>query len=289
MIGQNIKRLRLENHMTQKELADRLFVTAQAVSRWENSEVEPSLKTLAELAKIFGVSTDEILGVAEENDDLFEEKSSEEQEERAEDESFEDKKHYEERPQILALCEKCNNPIYNVSDIVRFRDEKTGAKAIRCKTCDQIIKKALAEQARRRAEEEKNKKIKRAKNALTKNIILAVCFVVIGILCIPVQGFISVISALVPLFCFFGCIIFRNTFFGRMLYEILFWHDPSDMDLGMLNLLLWLFDLLILVVSALVAFSVGLLVAPFLYPFAVIRNRKKPEKTMLSDFWESDT
>lgn len=36
MIGQNIRKLRTEKQMTQKALADRLFVTAQAVSRWEN-------------------------------------------------------------------------------------------------------------------------------------------------------------------------------------------------------------------------------------------------------------
>ena len=55
MIGDNIRALRTEKGMTQKEIADRLFVTAQAVSRWENGEVEPSLNTIMELAKIFGV------------------------------------------------------------------------------------------------------------------------------------------------------------------------------------------------------------------------------------------
>ena len=63
MIGNNIKRLRTEQNMTQKNLADKLFVSAQAVSRWENNEVEPSITTLTELAKIFGVSADEILGL----------------------------------------------------------------------------------------------------------------------------------------------------------------------------------------------------------------------------------
>ena len=55
MIGQNIRRLRTEKQMTQKALADKLFVTAQAVSRWENGEVEPSLSTVTEIARIFNV------------------------------------------------------------------------------------------------------------------------------------------------------------------------------------------------------------------------------------------
>ena len=55
MIGANIKKLRLEHGMTQKNLADKLFVSAQAVSRWENNEVEPSISTILELAKIFEI------------------------------------------------------------------------------------------------------------------------------------------------------------------------------------------------------------------------------------------
>ena len=43
MIGNNIKKLRMQRGMTQKNLADLLFVSPQAVSRWENNEVEPSL------------------------------------------------------------------------------------------------------------------------------------------------------------------------------------------------------------------------------------------------------
>ena len=61
MIGNNIKRLRTERNMTQKNLADKLFVSAQAVSRWENNEVEPSIGTITELAKIFGVSIDYLM------------------------------------------------------------------------------------------------------------------------------------------------------------------------------------------------------------------------------------
>ncbi len=61
MLGDKIKELRAQNNITQKELSEKLFVTAQAVSRWEKNEVEPSIKTLTELAKIFNVSVDELL------------------------------------------------------------------------------------------------------------------------------------------------------------------------------------------------------------------------------------
>ena len=42
MLGDKIRELRTQNNITQKELSEKLFVTAQAVSRWEKNEVEPS-------------------------------------------------------------------------------------------------------------------------------------------------------------------------------------------------------------------------------------------------------
>ena len=61
MLGENIKRLRTEKGLTQKDLADRLFVTPQAVSRWENNEAEPSVSTLSQLAKIFGIGVGDLI------------------------------------------------------------------------------------------------------------------------------------------------------------------------------------------------------------------------------------
>ena len=97
MIGANIKKLRLQHGMTQKNLADKLFVSAQAVSRWENDEVEPSIGTILELAKIFGVTADEILGIEskEEPTEINNEEENESGEERREEESVENDGSYE--------------------------------------------------------------------------------------------------------------------------------------------------------------------------------------------------
>lgn len=48
--GENLKKLRSEKGMTQKEVAEQFNVTAQAVSRWEKGEVEPSLQTILVIA-----------------------------------------------------------------------------------------------------------------------------------------------------------------------------------------------------------------------------------------------
>ena len=60
MIGEKIKELRLENKMTQKALADKLFVTAQAVSRWENGSSFPDITLLPEIASVLNISIDSL-------------------------------------------------------------------------------------------------------------------------------------------------------------------------------------------------------------------------------------
>lgn len=65
MLGDRIKKFRLEKGLTQKDLADKLYVTAQAVSRWENNEVEPSVKTITEIAILFDVSVSKLIGEEE--------------------------------------------------------------------------------------------------------------------------------------------------------------------------------------------------------------------------------
>ena len=57
-IAANRKRLKL----TQDQLAEKLGVTAQAVSKWENDQSCPDIATLPKLAEIFGVTTDALLG-----------------------------------------------------------------------------------------------------------------------------------------------------------------------------------------------------------------------------------
>ncbi len=63
-LGRRIARLRLTHGMTQERLADIANVSAQAVSKWENDQSYPDILLLPVLAKTFGVSVDELLGVS---------------------------------------------------------------------------------------------------------------------------------------------------------------------------------------------------------------------------------
>ena len=57
-----INRLREKNNLTQEQFAERLHVTRQAVSRWENGETLPSTEQLKVLSKEFGISINTLLG-----------------------------------------------------------------------------------------------------------------------------------------------------------------------------------------------------------------------------------
>lgn len=57
-----ILELRTKNGLSQEELAEKLYVTRQAVSRWENGETVPNTETLKLLSKLFDVSINTLLG-----------------------------------------------------------------------------------------------------------------------------------------------------------------------------------------------------------------------------------
>ena len=61
-IGKKIKTLRLSRNLTQEELSELLFVTPQAISKWERGLGYPDISQIVPIAKIFGVSTDDLLG-----------------------------------------------------------------------------------------------------------------------------------------------------------------------------------------------------------------------------------
>lgn len=54
--------LRNKNKLTQDELAEKVFVTRQAVSKWESGESVPNTETLKLLSKLFNVSINTLLG-----------------------------------------------------------------------------------------------------------------------------------------------------------------------------------------------------------------------------------
>ena len=279
MLGEKIKTLRTENSLTQKDLAEKLYVTAQAVSRWENDEVEPSITTLTAMAKIFNISVSELLG-----------ESIQQTQSKVEPEKLEPVREtkVETNKIVLAVCEQCNRPIFNGSEIVRKRIGFGDSTKVLCKDCDTRNKKQQYAESVQYGESQRKKSFVKggiysglitlfllfsvladASTSTTENIITAI---VLGILFFP----------------FLSCLYLHNNFIMDMVSGIATWsiRFPGlifsfDLD-GIIwfiavKLLFWVLGVLIGIGCFILAIIMGLIVSPFVYPFALRKSFKHPE------------
>lgn len=60
-ISERLQKLRKENNLSQEELANKLELSRQAISKWESGITSPDIKNIIKLSEIYGVSTDYIL------------------------------------------------------------------------------------------------------------------------------------------------------------------------------------------------------------------------------------
>lgn len=65
VLGENIRRKRTERNISQEELAERLDISRQSISKWETGLSEPSAKNLTQLARIFRCELSELIGAEE--------------------------------------------------------------------------------------------------------------------------------------------------------------------------------------------------------------------------------
>ena len=59
--GEKLKKLRIGNKLTQDELADKIFVTRTAISKWETDRGFPNMESLKMLCKVFNISMDTLI------------------------------------------------------------------------------------------------------------------------------------------------------------------------------------------------------------------------------------
>ena len=85
-IADRLVKLRKKYGYSQEELADKLGLSRQAVSKWERAEASPDTDNLICLAKLYGVSLDELLATDEDIDTIVKEQVKEEKEEPKADE-----------------------------------------------------------------------------------------------------------------------------------------------------------------------------------------------------------
>ncbi len=69
--GEIIKDIRKKNNLTQKELADKLYVTYQAVSKWENNKSIPDISILQNISKIFNIDLNYLTNTKKRNNTIY--------------------------------------------------------------------------------------------------------------------------------------------------------------------------------------------------------------------------
>lgn len=65
MLGDNLRKLRAAAGLTQVELANKLGVTKQSVSNWENENIQPSVDMIIKISKLLNIKSDVLLGLDE--------------------------------------------------------------------------------------------------------------------------------------------------------------------------------------------------------------------------------
>ncbi len=186
-IGQKIASLRKEKNLTQAELGERLSITAQAVSKWENDLSEPDIESIKKICEIFEVSIAKFLDM-ESNIDKTEE--TEETEEKPKEEVKEEKVKI-----INGYCENCNIPVgpneykvtkysYNPSKLGKKVEEST-TQHIYCNSCFSKIIATKQQEERNEIKRKQDAEKAEAKCELKKGLIwgsiLFVLFAVITI------------------------------------------------------------------------------------------------------------
>ena len=60
-LGKQIKKYRMEQNLSQEELADKIYVSRQTISNWENDKNYPDIKSLMLLSEVFHISLDNLI------------------------------------------------------------------------------------------------------------------------------------------------------------------------------------------------------------------------------------
>lgn len=219
-IGQNIHDLRVEHKLTQKDLADKLYVTAQAVSRWEQGVVEPSIDTIKKIAEIFNVSTDQLLDNTPSN--VEPEKEEVDQPVIEQPASVPVVETAPLKP-IIATCHFCGMPIREGEVMHQYRQYHRGGGTY-YPYCDNCFHRRERERIQRETAE-KNSKIKKAWGwsiaisaiCLTATVIATCCMKTPETVCGVLFGGIG-FSLL--MFTFLFCTIVDNNFTGNLFLGI---------------------------------------------------------------------
>ena len=280
-IGKRIKKLRTESGLTQKELADKLHVTYQAVSRWENDDAEPSITTIKEICDILSCSYDELLNDNENN--------------KNDNNEIKEVVNKEQAP--ISSCSKCNKFIYNTNELHFVTINKTIRTGKRHHTvseqitlCDECYKNKLQEEKRQKELKELAKKEefkRKRKKSFILGTIVGVIFLILSIISFVQNNSVSGISFIVLGalgYLFTATVTLNNTFIPDLWLEIAsfgFIKLPgiifeASLDglvfLIVMKIFLFVLAMVCVIFTIIAATIIAAILSIFIYPYALRKN-----------------
>lgn len=158
--GQKIKKLRSEAKITQKDLAEKLNVTFQTISKWEGDINEPDFASVRELAKIFHCSIEYLLSCEEET----------KEEEKKEKEKKEDSR----KKLVIGICRECGKRVYEGERLHHIEKEYLNGRKEKIYLCHSCFlgPEAMEEE---RKEEEKQKEIALLEEKQSTKLVIGIC------------------------------------------------------------------------------------------------------------------
>ncbi len=300
--GNNIKELRTKKGMTQKDLANVLNVTAQAVSRWENNEVEPSISTINQMAELFDCSIDELFGKVKKEETKNDENiiiNIHEEKEEKKSEPIQVKTN-------IALCSCCNKPLYEQEEIKRWKyynfvrkgrsTHREDASDILCEDCfNNRLNEEKEKVTEQQIEKDKSFKKKRIKAIVYMSLIMAALLFIGIVIAIGTTGnkAIPILAAILvgtAISIFVGSLVLGGTFLADAWLTVASWGfvrfpgiifnasaDGIKFLIAMKVLFFFLGIGFVLLFEAL-ATAVCMALSVIAFPLALYRNIKKIDK-----------
>lgn len=291
-VGIKIKEYRIKNGFTQKDLADKLHVTYQAVSKWENNLAEPSFETLEEICKLFNCSITEFF-----NENNKPNVSNNNQNTNYVNHNPNVNYVNYASPLLLGICTDCGKSIYNKNDFHKiyetvilgkkrdkFKDKK---EKILCSNCLNRLNEQKKREEEIKYKRIKETSVKRRKNSLIFSILISLILIFIAIVFFKndntTAGTAFIISSILA-FTFVGVMFFNNTFIPEMWLEISSWgfvklpgliyEFSIDGFIWMISMkiLFWIIGFVLALIASIFATLICALLSIFVYPFAFSRN-----------------
>lgn len=282
-LGQKLSCYRKLSGLTQQQLGERLNISAQAISKWEKDLTEPALATLRALAELYKTSVDELLDPESHFSDpkvlsMEEESSAQEENTSA----------------AIGFCKRCG---------ILVNEENLGASqpTVLCKAClEKEQKEKQRRQEQQKQERERAEAVEKSMKAYNRkrrkrHLVLSLCvagvaaaiFLIVNIINMvnAFQGSLLVGTVIGTYVVFsFICCLFHDCAVQDVVLD---WMAKSfqapglittfDIDgclwyIGM-KLLFWAIGLVFAVVVGIIGITIGLIIAPFVFPYVMNQER----------------